>query len=125
VNTRAALLSHRNELMARVRALDSGLADDLESVDKALEAISPTAGMSVRVAPNEFAELPIYGAAKLYLTRAKQSVPMPELVHALIAGGLKTKGERPSEWKISQSVAYHVSKGRLTLIAGRVGLPAE
>ena len=125
MNARAALLAHRSELLAKLRTLDPSLADDLESVDKALEAISPTPGASVRVEPNEFAGLRIYDAAKLYLTRAKHSVPMPELVHGLIAGGISTKGDRPSEWKISQSVAYHVSKGRLTQHAGRVGLPTE
>lgn len=125
MNAKAALLAHRSILMDRVRALDRSLADDLESVDRALEAIGPASTVDVRIEPGEFRGMRIFDAAKTYILRAKQAVPMPDLVNALISGGLVTKGNRQPEWKISQSVAYHVDKGRLTRVAGRIGLPKE
>lgn len=119
MTARQLLETLRQEVIERLRAASPLDTAELERIDRMLAASEP----STPVSPNEFAKLQIVDAARVYLSRVKREVPIAELSAALISGGISTKGERPPEWKVSQSVGYHVTRGNLTLIDGKVGLP--
>lgn len=122
MTVRESLLSVRQELIEKLRRADPATVAELERVDRALAVIDPSE-VATEVADKEFDGLKIFEAARVYLSRVRHKVPKKDLAKKLIAGGVGSKGDRPSEWKINQSFAWHKSHGTLTLVDDLVGLP--
>lgn len=118
MSARQVLEKMRREMLEKWREVAPLDAAEFERIDRAIASLES----DTIVAPNEFSGLQIVEAAKVYLHRVRREVPMKELSLALIAGGINSKGERPAEWKIAQSIGYHVTKGNLTLVNDMVGL---
>ena len=65
----------------------------------------------------------IIDAVKVCLARLKRRVSMAELSRILIYGGAgASNGSRSPEWKIAQSISYHVTSGVLSRHGDEIGL---
>ena len=113
MNARDTLLKLRNDAFSRLKKLSPDDVAIIEDADRALAALSENKSEFPTVEQGEFAKLRIIEAAEVFLARVKRPVHIVELTQALADGGIKTPGDRSIDWKIEQSISWHVSKGRL------------